>query len=750
MQNQTITYQDLEQKLLSSKHSYNMEKIKAAYEYAADMHEGQFRKSGEPYITHPLAVAYIVADLELDTDSICAALLHDTIEDCKDKTNLDILTKKFGTEVADLVDGLTKLTDIHFENKETESIENLRKMFLAMSKDIRVIFIKLADRLHNMRTLSAKSESRQRSIALETMHVYAPLAHRLGIQRIKTELENLALQYLDPIGYDEVRKDIEHRYGESKDFLDNAKEQVSSKLKEMNIKFAIEGRVKSIYSIYKKMYNQNKSFDEIYDFYAIRIIVDTELECYTVLGIIHEMYNLMPGRFKDYISTPKPNMYRSLHTTVIGRQGIPFEVQIRTWEMQEVAEYGIAAHWKYKSGDADKENISEKLKWIKTLIENENDAGDADEFLRPLKIDLFEDETFIFTPKGDVISLPYGSNTIDFAYSIHSQVGNKMVGAKVNGVIVPIDTVLQTGQICEIVTSASSKGPSRDWLKIVKTSEAKNKIRQWFKKEKRDENIIEGKNEIERELKHYGKAYTEEQKNEIIENVAKRSGFNDVDDLYNNIGYGGMSVSKISGRLRDEFDRVVRDEEDRNAKPIDAVVTTDSDPQSELRREKQKASGAMQSVVVDSIDNCQVRFAKCCNPLPGDSIIGFVTRGFGVSVHKYDCPNAVAGLKKDDEKDRWVTVRWSRVSLEQGDNTSGSFEAILRIYANNSMTIFADISALFADMRVPVHSINSKETSGGGIIINLTITCRNTSHVNSIVEKLKKLRDVIDVTRGFS
>lgn len=745
-----ITYSELEKMLIETKRPYNMDKIRSAYEYAAAMHEGQFRKSGEPYITHPISVAVIVTELELDTDSVCAALLHDTIEDCKDKTNLDVLKKKFGAEVAELVDGLTKLTDIHFENKEDESIENLRKMFLAMSKDIRVILIKLADRLHNMRTLNAKSESRQRSIALETMHVYAPLAHRLGIQKIKNELENLALKYLDPIGYEEVRKDVEHRYGQNKNFLNNAKEQVTAKLTEMGIKFTLEGRVKSIYSIYKKMYNQNKSFDEIYDFYAIRVIVDTELECYTVLGVIHEMFNLIPGRFKDYISTPKPNMYRSLHTTVIGKQGIPIEVQIRTWEMHEVAEYGIAAHWKYKSGDIDKENISEKLKWIKTLVENENAAGDADEFLRPLKIDLFEDETFIFTPKGDVISLPYGSNTIDFAYSIHSQVGNKMVGAKVNGVIVPIDTVLQTGQICEIVTSASSKGPSRDWLKLVKTSEAKNKIRQWFKKEKREENIAEGKNEIDKELRRYGRPFTESQKNEVVENVAKRAGFLDVDDFYNNIGYGGMSVSKFSAKLKDEFDRIVKVEEEKHESPQDVIVTTDKNPVSENKRQKEKESGAIQSVIVDSIDNCQVRFAKCCNPLPGDSIIGFVTRGFGVSVHKYDCPNAVAGLKKEDEKDRWVTVRWSRRSLEQGENTTGAFETLLQIYANNSINIFADIAAVFADLRVVVHSMNSKETSGDGMIINLTITCRNTSHVNLIVSRLKKIKDVIDVTRGFS
>ena len=742
-----ITYEVLKKKLSMSKLSYNLDKIKVAYEYAFAMHDGQFRKSGEPYICHPLSVAEIVADLSLDTESICAALLHDTIEDCKDKSNYDVIKKKFGSEVAELVDGLTKLTEVQFEDKEDESIENLRKMFLAMSKDIRVILIKLADRLHNMRTLDAKSENRQRSIALETMHVYAPLAHRLGIQRIKSELENLALKYLDPIGYDEVKNNVEHRYGENKDFLLNIKNRVSEKLEETGIHATLQGRVKSIYSIYKKMFNQNKSFEEIFDFYAIRVVVDTELECYTVLGLIHEMFNLIPGRFKDYISTPKPNMYRSIHTTVIGKQGIPIEVQIRTKEMHEVAEFGIAAHWKYKSGDVDKENIAEKLKWIKTLVENDNISGDSDEFLRPLKIDLFEDETFIFTPKGDVISLPYGSNTIDFAYSIHSQVGNRMVGAKINGVIVPIDTVLQTGQICEIITSSSSKGPSRDWLKIVKTGEAKNKIRQWFKKEKREENILEGKNEIDRELKKYSRAFTEAQKNEIVSNVAARSGFNDVDDFYNNIGYGGMSVSKFAGRLKDEFDRVVKDE---SIDPKDSIVTMDKNPAAQAKREKEKVSGAIQSVIVDSVDNCQVRFAKCCNPLPGDSIIGFVTRGFGVSVHKYDCPNAISGLKKEAEKDRWINVRWSRVSLEQGENTYGSFEALLQIYANSTLTLFADISSVFADLRVPVHSMNSKETSGNGMIINLTITCRNISHVNVIVERLKKIKDVVDVTRGFS
>lgn len=743
------TFEDLKKKLISSGNKYDMEKIESAYVYAARLHDGQFRKSGEPYITHPLCVAEIVCDLKLDTDSICASLLHDVLEDCKEKTSDEEIKKKFGDEVFELVDGLTKLPMVFFEDKQEASIENTRKLFLAMNNDIRVIFIKFADRLHNMRTLNAKSEERQRMIALETMHLYAPLAHRLGVQKIKSELENLALRYLDPIGYDEVKNDIDFRFGESRGFLEESQKLIEEKLKEANIKYNISGRVKTIYSIYKKMFNQGKSFDEIYDFYAIRVIVDSELECYTVLGIIHEMFNLMPGRFKDYISTPKPNMYRSLHTTVIGRHGIPFEVQIRTWDMHAVAEYGIAAHWMYKSGEKDKANISEKLQWIKTLIETETESGDADEFLRPLKVDLYEDETFIFTPKGDVKNLPFGSTTIDFAYSIHSQVGNKMIGAKVNGVIVPIDTVLKNADICEIITSSSSAGPSRDWLKIVKTSEAKNKIRQWFKKEKREENIIEGKLEVEREIKHYGKVYTEAQKNEIIENVSKRAGYPDVDDFYNNIGYGGVSVSKFVAKLKDEFERVVCPEPTMSQNPIEDIVK-DKSTQAAEKRAKQNEKGAMQSVIVDSIDNCQVRFAKCCNPLPGDSIIGFVTRGFGVSVHKYDCPNAKAGIAKEEDRDRWVTVRWSKSSLENGDNTTGSFEALLQIFAYNSFTVFADITAVFADMHVNVHAMNSKESGNDGMIITLNITCRNTSHVNSIISRLKKVKNVIDVTRGYS
>ncbi|MBQ3230800.1 MAG: bifunctional (p)ppGpp synthetase/guanosine-3',5'-bis(diphosphate) 3'-pyrophosphohydrolase, partial [Clostridia bacterium] len=538
---------------IKSAGSYDYDKIYKAYEYAEKLHEGQKRISGEDYIIHPLSVAEIVLDLQLDTDSVCAAFLHDTVEDCADKIDLAVIKKEFGSDVAEIVDGVTKLVHIPFETKQDESIENLRKMFLAMSKDIRVIFIKLADRLHNMRTLSVRRPEKQRSIALETMHVYAPLAHRLGIQKIKQELETLALLYLDPIGYNEVYEDINKRYGENKDFLDHATEKVKECLRSYNVKFTLSGRVKTIYSIYKKMYNQSKKFDEIYDFYAVRIIVDTELDCYTALGIIHEQFNSIPGRFKDYISTPKPNMYRSLHTTVNGTEGIPFEVQIRTWEMHRVAEYGLAAHWKYKSGEQAKQDIDAKLQWIRTLLETEKDTDDPDEFFRPLKIDLFEDEIFVFTPKGDVVNLPNESTPIDFAYAIHSAVGNKMVGAKVNGNIVPIDTILETGQIVEVLTSASSKGPSRDWLKIVRSGEARNKIRQYFKKEMRSENIAVGKTELEREIKRFGKQYTESQKNEVMRNLANRLSLPDVDDLFNNIGYGGLSVSKIAVKLREEF-----------------------------------------------------------------------------------------------------------------------------------------------------------------------------------------------------
>ncbi len=719
--------------------NYNIEKIQRAFAYASSLHEGQFRASGEPYISHPLAVAEIVAGLELDSDSICAALLHDTVEDCADKTDLAEIEKQFGASVAVIVDGLTKMVTLEIEDKEEAHIENLRKMLLAMSKDIRVIFIKLCDRLHNMRTLNAKPENKQRITALETMQVFAPLAHRLGMQRVKQELENLGLYYLDPIGYEEVKSDIERKYGQNQDFIGNIRALVAEKLKEYNIDYRLEGRIKTVYSIYKKMYTQNKSFDEIYDFYALRIIVNTELECYTVLGIIHEKFNSMPGRFKDYISTPKPNMYRSLHTTVIGRDGIPFEVQIRTREMHQIAEYGVAAHWKYKSGEKAGMDLDKKLEWIARLIETEDEARDPDEFMQALKTDVFHDETYVFTPKGDVIALPYGSTVIDFAYAIHSAVGNKMVGAKINGMIVPIDRVPQNGEIVEIITSSASKGPSRDWLKIVKTSEARTKIRSWFKKEKRADNIVMGRAILDAEFKRFGRSYTEAQFVEVCSAVGSRTGFMNIEDLYNTLGYGGLALSKIALKLRDEFDRVVKPEEVPSAPKDVTDVPISKKPKNV------KSNGG---VVVDGESGCTVKFAKCCNPLPGDDIIGFITKGYGISVHKRDCPNVREGMKDLEHANRWVAVEWEQGSALSGDGSV--YEALVRIIADNTISLIANITSTLADMRVSILQINSMIRSDNTIIIDVKVGCKNIDHYNSIVSRLSSLKDIKNVSRGFS
>ena len=715
---------------------YDVDKVRDAFDYAAELHAGQFRQSGEPYVSHPVAVAEIVASLELDTDSICAALLHDTVEDCGTKTDLDIISKRFGENVALLVDGLTKIVHMEIEDKEEAHIENIRKMLLAMSKDIRVIFIKLCDRLHNMRTLSAKREEKRRSIALETMYVYAPLAHRLGMQKIKQELENISLAYLDPIGCDEVRRSISEKYGQSSNVLESAKEKIKEKLAENDIHFVIEGRIKSVYSLYRKMYKQSKSFDEIYDFYALRIIVDTELECYTTLGIIHEMFKSIPGRFKDYISTPKPNLYRSLHTTVIGRDGVPFEVQIRTHEMHEIAEYGIAAHWKYKSGEKSNTDIDKRLAWVSQLLETEGDTNDPDEFMHAFKTDIFNDETFVFTPKGDVIALPYGSTVIDFAYEIHTAVGNKMVGAKINGMIVPIDRVPSNGEIVEIITSSSSKGPSRDWLKIVKTSGARTKIRSWFKREKRDENIVMGKAEIDRELRRHGKAFTESQRNEVVDNVAKRIGIQDRDDFFNTIGYGGMSISKIANKLKDEFDKLITVEE--------KVEYNEADVKTHLPKNITRNSG----IVVDGEKGCAVKFAKCCNPLPGDEIIGFITRGFGVSIHKRDCPNAIEGTSTQETKARWVEAHWEHDFI--GSNDNSVYEALIQIYAEDRFSLLADTSVALVDMHVSIMQVNSQKRPNGHVVLNYTVACKNIAHYRAIVARLRQIKSVISVTRGFS
>ena len=726
--------------LEKSEKNYDLARITEAYVYADALHEGQMRLSGEPYISHPVAVARIVAELGLDTDSICAALLHDTVEDCSDKTNLETLAKMFGKDVAMLVDGLTKIIQVQVADKEEAHIENIRKMLLAMNKDIRVIFIKLCDRLHNMRTLSAKKEERQRAIALETMYIYAPLAHRLGIQRIKQELENISLYYLDRVGYDEVYLEIEKKFGRSGNFIEDAKAILSEKLSENEINFYLEGRVKSVYSLYRKMYSQNKAFDEIYDFYAVRVIVDTELECYTALGLVHELFKSIPGRFKDYISTPKPNLYRSLHTTVIGQSGIPFEVQIRTKQMHEEAEYGIAAHWKYKSGSQAGSNIDEKLRWIAQLLESDENTRDPDEFIHSFKTDIFHDETFVFTPKGDVISLPMGSTVIDFAYAIHSAVGNKMTGAKINGVIVPIDKIPGNGDIIEIITSNSSKGPSRDWLKIVKTGQARSKIRQWFKKEKRTENIQVGKAEVDREFRRINKNLSEEQITEIVKTVGKRVGIQNADDFYNTIGFGGLSLTRFIPRIKEEIEKLRIEE-------IGPLSTEEELAKVKLTDVSRKMKKSGSGILIDGQPGYQVKFARCCNPLPGDKIVGFVTRGFGVSIHKADCPNVIASRGNEDNLSRWVRAEWE----EHEDNKLSSvYEALIQITAEDGIGVLAAISVALADMKVSISQINTQQGKDDAITINIVVGCRNVSHYDSIVSRLRSLPKILSVRRGFT
>ena len=712
--------------------SYDVEKIKMAFVYAKEMHEGQTRLSGEPYIMHPVSVAEIVAGLGLDTDSICAAFLHDTVEDCPEKTDLTEITRIFGSDVALLVDGVTKIKSIDIEDKEEAQIESIRKMLLAMSKDIRVIFIKLCDRVHNMRTLYVKKDAKRRATALETMHIYAPLAHRLGMQKLKQELESYALQYLDPFGYDEVKTHIDEKYGKNVNFIENVKNQVSGMLESTGIDFSLGGRVKTVYSVYRKMYNQNKSFDEIYDFYALRIIVETELECYTVLGLIHEMFKSVPGRFKDYISTPKPNMYQSLHTTVIGKDGIPFEVQIRTNKMHQVAEYGIAAHWKYKSGEKSNSDIDNKLDWISKLIDIENDAIDAEDFMHAFKIDIFHDETFVFTPKGDVITLPKGATLIDFAYTIHTGVGNKMVGAKINGRIAPIDSEPKNGDIVEIITSNASKGPSRDWINVVKTSEARNKIRQWFKKEKRAENIIVGKAMIDKEFARLKRNCAEEERLTIITNVAKRFTMNELDDFYNALGYGGLALSKVVTKIKDEFEKLFKDKE---VKEIPFSLLEQS-----ATKRKRKSTGG---VIVDGEDGCAVKFAKCCNPLPGEHIIGFITKGYGISIHKADCPNVKNAYSHEENATRFVKAEWDTPS---SGSYKSAYDSSIQILVTNRMSILADISIALSELKVDIISINTKNIEDT-TMISMTISCRDIGHFNSIVNKIRGIKDVIRVTR---
>ena len=615
------SYEELKALLLASDRDFDMEKIDKAYQFSLESHGDQKRRSGVPYILHPVSVAYILVELGMDTESIVASLLHDVVEDTP--VGLEEIKKLFGIEVANLTDGVTKLGRIPYSSREEQQAENLRKMLIAMADDIRVIIIKLADRLHNMRTIEFMPDQKRRDKALETMEVYAPIAHRLGIRALKEEMEDISLRYLDPIGYHEIESALAMKSGEREEFINKIKKQIYDRVSSVIPNVHLEGRVKSINGIYRKVFVQGKSMEEIYDIYAVRVIVDSLNDCYNVLGMIHDMYRPIPNRFKDYISTPKPNLYQSLHTTVLGKEGVPFEVQIRTWEMHHTAEYGIAAHWKYKLGLTKSDSFEQRLMWVRQMLENQQDTVDSTELVRTIKTDLAPEEVFVFTPKGDVISLPIGSTVIDFAYAIHSAVGNRMIGAKVDGRIVPIDYKVKTGEIIDVLTTKEeSHGPSRDWLKIVKTSEARNKIRQWFKKEKREENIIEGKAEIEREFRRNGIELPEPEMKAFLEEIATHQHCQTVEDLYAALGYGGIQLWRLMPRIRDNYNKI--------KKPVE---------ESQEVRYQKAPSKATGGVIIDGIDNCLIKFSKCCNPLPGDDIIGFITRGYGVSIHKRSCTN---------------------------------------------------------------------------------------------------------------
>ncbi len=715
-------YQKLCEILRKDGRVYDFEKIEKAFLFARDHHGDQRRTSGEPYICHPLQVAIITHEFGLDSDSIVAALLHDTVEDTV--ASVETVRDEFGKSVAELVDGVTKIGQIPYSSKEEAQIEYLRKMFFAMAKDLRVIIIKLADRLHNIRTLGAVPSDKQLRVALETMEIYAPLAHRLGMQKVKIELEDTSLSYLDPVGYKMIVDRLQEFSATAGDFFNQTLSQISEKVKEYNIKFHLEYRVKHIFSIYRKLFTQNKSFEEIFDVYAFRVIVDSPNDCYFVLGLIHDVFNPIPGRFKDYISTPKQNMYQSLHTTVIGKNGIPFEVQIRTWDMHNTAEYGIAAHWKYKSGiRGGSEAVDNKLHWIRSLLESQ-DVGDTEDFITGLKVDLFAEDVFVFTPKGDVIDLPAGANLIDFAYSIHSAVGNRMTGAKVNGKIVPFEYKLSTGEIVEILTS-SNHAPSRNWMKIATTSEARNKIRQYFKKECREENIQTGQADLEKELREIGVRLENEVKTSILEMVCERMHYNHIDDLYGAIGYGGTTAQKVANKVKDIALKMQKEKE----KEIKIIPV----------QKRRTASGG---VVVEGIDNCLVKFAKCCTPLPGDYICGFITKGYGVSIHKIDCPNARDGMEK--APDRWLKAHWD------ANAGSSAFTASIRLETRESIGVMAAVASAMADMKVSINSISAKthNTEKDLGIISMSFEVRDVEHLNVIISRLKKVRDVLEITRN--
>ncbi|MBQ2848690.1 MAG: bifunctional (p)ppGpp synthetase/guanosine-3',5'-bis(diphosphate) 3'-pyrophosphohydrolase [Clostridia bacterium] len=697
--------------------------VKKAYQIANEAHEGQKRLSGEPYIMHPLSVAIILASLGMDEASIIAAILHDTVEDTK-LTNAEV-KKEFGETIAELVDGVTKIGKVPLQTKEEQQAENIRKMLIAMSRDIRVIIIKLADRLHNMRTLMFKPEQRRREIALETIEIYAPIAHRLGIRPIKEELEDLSISYLDHVAYHEIEESLENQSKTRNEFLEDTKSRIEERIKTVVSGAQVNGRIKSVHGIYRKMYMQNKNFDQIYDIYAVRIIVDTVIDCYNCLGVIHDMFKPIPGRFKDYISTPKPNMYQSLHTTVLGKEGIPFEVQIRTWEMHHTAEFGIAAHWKYKLGINGTAKFEERLTWIRQLLENQSEDENVEDIVSTIKSDLVPEEVFVFTPKGDVFSLPMGSTVVDFAYAIHSAVGNKMVGAKVDGRIVPLDYNVKTGEIIEIMTSSQQgKGPSRDWLNIVKTSQARSKIRQWFKKERREENIIEGKAQLEREFKRNFIRLTEENYEEFVLKIAERQHCKSLEDFYAAIGYGGISLMRLMPRIKEDYGKLNKSDE-----PV--IVTAPI----------KKRTKSNEGVIVEGIDNCLIKFSRCCNPLPGDDIIGFITRGHGVSIHTKKCTNVPADISKAGEPERWIAAYWDT-------NVKEDFKCTLQLFCLNRIGLLADVSSLLANMRIMINDISTRNTTDGRAIVMVTVSVNGVEHLNSLVAKIEKIDGVLSIERS--
>ncbi|MBQ5590249.1 MAG: bifunctional (p)ppGpp synthetase/guanosine-3',5'-bis(diphosphate) 3'-pyrophosphohydrolase [Clostridia bacterium] len=718
------TFDDIERALKSQNKEYDVKSIEKAFLFGQKAHEGQFRKSGESYFNHPIATAIVIIGLGMDNESIIAALLHDVIEDTE--ITVDVIRKEFGKDVAMLVESLTKLAKLPFVTREDAQAENIRKMLLAMSEDIRVIIIKLADRLHNMRTISGhKSEDKRRDIAKETLDIYAPIAHRLGIRPVKEELEDLAIQVLDPIAYKDIEDSLAAQQEKRENYLRSIILKIEKKLSTVVPNIRIDGRVKSIHGIYRKMYMQGKTFEEIYDVYAIRIITDTVADCYNILGYIHDMFRPIPGRFKDYISTPKPNMYQSLHSTVLPREAIPFEVQIRTWEMHETAEFGIAAHWKYKSGISKNDHqLDERLNWVRHLLENQQESDNPQDIVTNIKTDLTQDDVFAVTPKGDVINLPVGSCVIDFAYAIHTAVGNKMVGAKVDGRIVPIDYKVKTGEVVEIITTSSPRGPSRDWLNIVKTSEAKAKIRTWFKKEKRPENIERGKAEIERELKRNYINISSEELEETIQKFADKQGLKSIDDFYAAVGYGGILFSRFMPRIKEIYNKAKKPNESSNVDTLIKIKSTTDDG----------------VVSVDGTDNCLIKLSKCCNPLPGDNIIGFVTRGHGISVHKRDCSNVPRDMTKCEDPERWIRVKWT-------GKVNKNFQSTLTIHAIDRPQMVADVTMEIANMRLALHSISAREIKDGNCVIIINISIESVEHLRNITNRLSKINGVFSIER---